>query len=866
MRRTILVVAFALGSSTGAFGGSGLAPPHPRPASVPSVEPHFTPKVERLALELGVTLDTGAAVDPRVGVRQLLRPLREAVSRIDFASGDSMMQLTLHRFVATLHDYAAGGGWARDPSGAAAVDVSTIDRVATALDGVVSILVESARRRSLPTGSGGSPVTKAGTGSISGTVTRDGTTTPIEAAVVKVYDSSGVYVAQGTTDAAGAYTVSGLGTGRYFAVTENSPGFFVDEAYLDRVCLNPWTCGVTSGTPIPVTDGAVTSGIDFALSVGGTITGQVREADTFIGLSSGITVAAYDAHGDVAGTAVPGSGDFTYFVRGLPEADYFVGASDATRAHVDEFHDDLPTAGALLDVFNSTAVHVLEDTFPTFVNFVLALGGSVVGTVTEEGTATPIVSGFVEVYDADGKRVRFAHSDGTGAYTVAGLPSGTYYAGCSDPSQQAHVREFWDDATIPCPPCDVTVGTPIVVTQHSATTGVDFALAKGGRVLGTVTAEGTGAPLEWATVLVYDDFDRQADWAVSASDGTYVTHGAVPTGSYYAAALGPTAEYVREVYPDTPCPGCSPTSGTAVAVTAGTDTTGIDFSLVTGGQVTGAVTIEGWGDPLGDGTVYIYDASGSLATSCYVSGGAYETSSGLPTGTYYATAIGPTAGVGLQRELFDDVPCPQELCNPVTGTQIGVTAPNPTTNIDFDLSPGARIEGFVADAVSGVPLLGMTVRVYDGGGALVATATSGVYGGFATDGFAPGTYFALAEDTIGTGYASQLYDGIPCDGCDVTAGTPIVISSAAPSEGVDFGLTSTGMCGGLTHLDLTSTTPVDSVETYEGCETITAGGTFGVLAPGDVRLRAGARITVTNGFFVEAGAKVTCEIDPALLP
>jgi hypothetical protein len=75
-----------------------------------------------------------------------------------------------------------------------------------------------------------------------------------------------------------------------------------------------------------------------------------------------------------------------------------------------------------------------------------------------------------------------------------------------------------------------------------------------------------------------------------------------------------------------------------------------------------------------------------------------------------------------------------------------------------------------------------------------------------------------------------------------------------------------GVCSGETHLDLTSTSPAGGTETYEACETITAGGTFGVQSPGDVQFRAGLQIILTDGFFVESGSAATFEIDPALLP
>jgi hypothetical protein len=154
------------------------------------------------------------------------------------------------------------------------------------------------------------------------------------------------------------------------------------------------------------------------------------------------------------------------------------------------------------------------------------------------------------------------------------------------------------------------------------------------------------------------------------------------------------------------------------------------------------------------------------------------------------------------------------------------------------------------------------VDVYDSGGVLVGTLPAGAYGGrYCTYGLASGTYYALARDSTGPGYASELYDGISCDGCDVTTGTAIVISSTETLNGVDFSLVPPGT---VIHLDLTSTGPVDGTETFEATETLAAGGTFGVEAPGDVTLRAGEGVILTNGFFVEAGATLTIEIDPGL--
>jgi len=73
-----------------------------------------------------------------------------------------------------------------------------------------------------------------------------------------------------------------------------------------------------------------------------------------------------------------------------------------------------------------------------------------------------------------------------------------------------------------------------------------------------------------------------------------------------------------------------------------------------------------------------------------------------------------------------------------------------------------------------------------------------------------------------------------------------------------------GTCGHPDERVLTATT-VTTTELAQACTQITAGSGFRVEDPGDVTLRAGQRIVLTDGFSVEGG-KFVVEIDPALKP
>src|SRR5438552_6675549 len=115
---------------------------------------------------------------------------------------------------------------------------------------------------------------RAGTGSLTGTVTDAVTSAPVAGVPVFV-SGSGVFV-RATTDASGVYAVGGLDAGTYYASTRNAQGY-IDQIFQGLVCVG---CSASNGTPITVSDGTVTSGIDFALQPGARIAGHISDTAT----------------------------------------------------------------------------------------------------------------------------------------------------------------------------------------------------------------------------------------------------------------------------------------------------------------------------------------------------------------------------------------------------------------------------------------------------------------------------------------------------------------------------------------------------------------------------------------------------------
>src|SRR5262249_50713888 len=140
----------------------------------------------------------------------------------------------------------------------------------------------------------------------------------------------------------------------------------------------------------------------------------------------------------------------------------------------------------------------------TTINFALAPGGTVTGTVTNAVTGAPLNLVPMQLYDLSGRTLQNTATNASGVYTFSsGVPSGSYLARTVGGSGQGLIDELYND--IPCPPvnCNVLAGTPISVTTGLATTA-NFALSPGGSFSGVITNAVTGSQPSLIQVSVYN--------------------------------------------------------------------------------------------------------------------------------------------------------------------------------------------------------------------------------------------------------------------------------------------------------------------------------------------------------------------------
>ena len=161
-----------------------------------------------------------------------------------------------------------------------------------------------------------------------------------------------------------------------------------------------------------------------------------------------------------------------------------------------------------------------------------------------------------------------------GSYDRGGLGFGPYFVRTHAPT--GFLDEVYDN--LPCVPgsCNVTTGTSLGLDVDKS--GIDFSLAPGAGIRGSVTNAQSNLPVLGAIVDVFNAGGVKVATASTLSNGTYAT-AALPPGNYFVAAG--RSGYAPELYQELACPGgvCAPLSGTTVVVSAPDDTLGIDFTL-----------------------------------------------------------------------------------------------------------------------------------------------------------------------------------------------------------------------------------------------------------------------------------------------
>lgn len=444
-------------------------------------------------------------------------------------------------------------------------------------------------------------------GAISGTVTDAADPGGLAGVCVTATSSDGgTSSGTATTASDGTYEIDDLPPGSYTVEFDPTCGGSIDSVDAPR----------STATPVTVTAGNTSAGVNAVLAEYGSVTGTVTDpADP--GGVSGVCVDAYATAGGATGSATTTSGG-GYSIGQLPPGSYTV-----------EFDPSCGGTVSTLDLFQETTSPVtVTAAGSTTVNAALNANGAIEGIVTDAANPSGLAGVCVSAASADGgagSGIAVTAADGT--YSIGGLPADTYTV-AFDPTCGATRHS----ADVP------QVSAPAAVTAGSATE-VNAQLTSGGTITGKVTDKTHPSGLPGVCVT-----------AASSDGGTGFGTATTGSGGGYQIAGLPADSY-RVIF-DPTCGGkksatdIQQATAKPVTVTAGATVPGVNASLVAAIGV--RITADGPAKQavLNANFSYTFKATGNPAPIFTVDSGQ------LPTGLTLNTASGVLSGKPAKKGTF----------------------------------------------------------------------------------------------------------------------------------------------------------------------------------------------------------------------
>lgn len=297
-----------------------------------------------------------------------------------------------------------------------------------------------------------------------------------------------------------------------------------------------------------------------------------------------------------------------------------------------------------------------------------------------------------------------------------------------------------------------------------------------GAIAGTVTEDGSGIPLADAKIRVLRI--GGIPWSQagrSDENGEYLIGELIP-GFYvvYAEKKG----YIGEFYDDK----SSFLQANPVAVAEDDTVSGIDFGLTPGAKISGTVTDQSDGTPLGKAHVTArLIVNPQVAFHALSQEDGSYTIDGLPTGTYRVSAV----RAGYLPEWFEE----KERAG--QADPVDVTAPDERTGVNFTLLKTSAISGMVIDSLTTEPLARAHIRVL-GVNSVGPVSRHETYTG--DDGkyivsVPPGTYLVYADRK---GYRGEFYK----DAQDPRDAQRVEVVEGEHTGNIDFDLVPLGGIAG----------------------------------------------------------------------
>jgi len=552
------------------------------------------------------------------------------------------------------------------------------------------------------------------------------------------------------TNSSGEYTISGIPKGSYritFEATESSGLNFVTQYY-----------GNSEAEYVTVTGEHTISGIDAAMQVGAQIAGTVTSAATNEAIP-GVDVCADSESG---GRCAKTNSNGEYTISGLNTGSYQVSFDPPESAnYLTQYYTGKSSPS------QPEAVSATAGSETSGIDAAMKTGGQIVGKVTSASGSAPVSGIQISVYQGTNDYATAGvTTTATGEYTVSGLATGEYKVEFSLPygSTLNYLPQYYDSKT------SLSEASEVSVVAGSTASGINASLATGGQIAGTVTSTGTKAAVEGIEVCAQDSGGQSGNGcAITNSKGEY-TVSSLPSGSYTVIFYPLDAPNFLEQYYNGKT---SSTEADTVAVTAGSTTSGINATMVVGGQITGTVTSAATKAALG----------GIEVCATPIGSGNEQCASTSSVGEYVIVGLATSE---YKVELYSSDGqnyLPQYYKGKESSTEaevVTVTAGSTTLGINAAMVVGGEITGKVTSASTKSALASGQVTVYNSDGSSVGFAQTSASGEYTVSDLPTGSY--KVEFSFSTGvYFTQYYSGKESS----LEASLVSVAAGATASGVD---------------------------------------------------------------------------------
>ena len=560
-----------------------------------------------------------------------------------------------------------------------------------------------------------------------------------------------------TTRSDGSFRLPSLATGKYrMSFTSGCGG---PSPYLPRSLRQP----------VAVTDGKTTAGVTAVLTLGGTITGVVKD-------SNGKPLAGMCAQA--------GSQRNFYGVSTQPNGTYKI-IGVAAGGYQMQFGPGCGNNGPYGTVTLPGQVTVAPGKVTSGVNAVLPFDGSITGVV-RNSHGQPL-GGICVVAQSSSFGFAFARTKADGTYTAKKVSPGSYqlefipggvFSNCGNKGNYLPAAQ--------------------AVTVASLATSTANAVLPTGGVISGVVSDPHGKPL--AGICAFSS-SPYGGLSVTHSDGSYRLR-QLFSGSYFVGfegGCGNQQSVAPQAYRNDPT-FLGPAS---ISVTAGQVTTGIDAAMKPGVTIAGHVTDQA-GKPVSAVCVLILGVTGAggfgdFGASVIDHGGRYSAAN-LPPGQYNVLFTGLFARHrGCGRSPYAD----QQFSGAGFGARpnlISAAAGKITTGVNAALTLAGKISGVVRDKPGSV-IPNICVTATEPRTGTTAQSFSGSKGQYTLTGLPAGRYQVEFSASCGgffffgetsPNFANQWYKGRATQAGAAT----IVVRGGQTTPNIDAAMTPGGTISG----------------------------------------------------------------------